>query len=150
MSVFDAVKALWAAKEPATEVAGDIQQLKRGYKTPAFWVVLLAHLGSLVAAVQGYIPPHTLLLVNTVLAVLYNIARGTAKQEEAGVRDVWKTTEFWMSLGSQISAAFLALQQGGISPQWLVSAQTILAGAMVIARDLSHQKTNGQSTPAGQ
>jgi hypothetical protein len=138
--MWEKIKLLLKIRKPAEDVSNDIKEIKRGWKTLSFWLVLIGHLGSLVAAAQGVLDPKLALILNTILAVLYNILRGVNKSQEEGVREWWKTTEVWMSVGSQLSAGSLALQQGGINPAWLVTASTVLNAVLALSRDLSHKQ----------
>lgn len=145
--MWEKLMLLLKAKKPAEDVANDLKEIKRGWKTPYFWLVLIGHLGALVAAAQGVLDPKLALILNTVLAVLYNVLRGVNKSQEEGVREWWKTTEVWMSVGSQLSAGSLALQQGGINPTWLVTASTVLNAVLALSRDLSHKQPEKVNEP---
>ena len=137
---------LWKARKPAQDVAGDLKEIKRGWKTVSFWLVLVGHLGALAAAVQGSLDPQTALILNIALATLYNMLRSISKSQEAGVREWWKTTEVWVGIGTQLSAGLMALQSKGINPSWMAVSLAILNGVMVFGRDMSHkqpEKTDG-------
>lgn len=136
MNVFQKLRALWEARK----VVSQMGEIKRGWKTLSFWITLLGNLLTLAGVLKGIIPALTALVVMTVLTAFYNILRGAQKSEEEGVRSWWKTTEFWMGVGTEISKAFIALQGGGISPAWMATLSTVLAGSMTIARDLSHKE----------
>lgn len=138
--MWEKIKLLWKARKPAQDVANDLGQIQRGWKTPIFWLVLIGHLGALVGAAQGSLNPQTALILNVVLAVLYNVLRSYVKSQEEGVREYWKTTEFYITIGSQLSAGLMALQTGGLDAKWITVALAVLNGVAVFGRDLSHKQ----------
>lgn len=146
--MFSWLKFLWKIKEPATEVVGEMKEFKRGWKTFAFWISLIGNLATIAGASAGYIPPESALIINTILATVYNILRGVAKSEEEGVRPWYVTTESWLSIGTQLNNGILTLQHGGINPQWLVVSGIIINGITAMVRDLAHQQPNGQQSTA--
>ncbi len=137
---------LWKIRKPAEDVSKDLKEIKRGWKTVTFWLVLVGHLGALAGAAQGALDPKMALILNVALAALYNILRGVTKSQEEGVREWYKATEVWLGICSQISAALMTLQGKGIDPAWMATALAILNGVMVFCRDMSHkqpEKTDG-------
>jgi hypothetical protein len=142
VNIFKAIKAAWSARK----VVKDMGDIKRGWKTLNFWLTLVGNVIALSAAIKGFIPAVAALVVMTLLTALYNILRGAQKSQETGVRAFWKTSEFWLAVGAEISKAVLAVQQGGVNPAWLASLSTFMAAIMTIARDMAHKEPD-QTTP---
>jgi hypothetical protein len=138
---------LWKIRKPVEDVSKDLKEIKRGYKSVAFWLVLVGHLGALAAAAQGALDPKIALIANTVLAVLYNVLRASTKSQETGVREYWKTTEFYITVGSQLSAGLMALQAGGLDAKWITVSLAVLNGVAVFGRDMSHKQPEKPNEP---
>jgi hypothetical protein len=137
MNIFAKLKLALAIRTPVTEVAGQLKQIKSGWKTLSFWVTLIGSLVSLAAAVKGFIPAEYSLIITTALVTVYNILRGLAKADSAVVTGpIWTSTETWMGILGQASAGILALQQGGINAKWMTVAASVIATAMTLSRDL--------------
>ena len=115
-------------------------EIKRGWKTVSFWVTLLGNVASLLAAMKGILPTNVALICGVALTAFYNILRGAQKSEEMGIREWWKTSEFWLSAGTMASTSLVSLQQGGVNDPWVMTANSILAGVMTVARDLSNKQ----------
>lgn len=142
MGLLAKLKIYLKIRKPLKKLVEHFKTIKRGGKTPEFWMVLFGYAVTITAAVSGYLSPEVSLIVSTVLAALYNVFRGAVKSKEKGVRKWYTTTEFWVGVGAQAQIAFLAVQQGGINEQWIVASLAIINGAMVAARDLSHKQPN--------
>lgn len=140
MNIFSKLTTLFKGKELAEKTLEDAKDIKRGWKTPAFWITLFGNLSALAAATQGLMDPKVALMVTTGLTAGYNILRGMAKSNEDGVRGWHISTEVWIGIGAILEAAIMTLQQGGIDYKWLTTAGIVLAGVMKIARDLSVQQ----------
>lgn len=147
MGLIEKIKLLFRFRQPATDLINEVQQVKAGYKTLPFWVTIIGTLGSFVAAAQGLIPATAALVTGTVLTALYNILRGATKADAPGVKPIFQTSEFWMGVLNEISNAFMALKTGGINPQWLVTAQTVIAAAMAAGQNLAGQSPNAPPAP---
>lgn len=134
--MFKKLRALWAARKVVNQM-GDV---KRGWKTLGFWVTLLGNMTALVTALNGIIPATTAAIVSGAITALYTVLRGAQKSEEAGVREWYKTSEFYMAVGSQLGTVLLTLQQNGVNAAWVATSSTILSGVLAISRDLSHKQ----------
>lgn len=146
MNLWSKIKLLWGAKDEVKAVVSDIETLPKGYKTWQFWLVFVGHLAALLAASQGMLDPQVALIANVVLAVLYNFLRGVVKSQAAGSRSWYLSTEFWLGMGVTLENGMMVLQQGGVNPQWLLTAHSILVGVMVYAQKLGYsQPNNGQT-----
>lgn len=136
MNLFQKIGALWKARK----VVAQMGEIKRGWKSLAFWVTLLGNVLGVLASVKGILPATAVVIGGAALTSLYTILRGAQKTEESGVREWWKTTEFWLSVGTSLSGGLVSVQQGGVNPAWIASANTVLAGVLGIARDLAHKE----------
>lgn len=140
MTLIEKIKLLFKARKPIEDLVSKAKGFKSGYKTVAFWVAILASLGGLFAALQGFIPAGAFLVGSTIIAMLYNIARGFEKSDQQGVRPTLQSTEFWFGVGTIILQSIASLQAGGIKPEWLVTANTIIGGSMAMAQNLGAQQ----------
>lgn len=147
MKWLEAVKALFVARQPLTDLVNEVKDVKRGYKTVGFYVTLLGTLGTLAAALSGYLSPVAALEITTALGVAYNLARGAAKMDEVGVRPVLGSTEFWIGVLTSLSNGLVALKTGGINPQWAIEAQGMIGVAMTTAQSLGATQPPVQETP---
>ena len=136
MGLFAKIKAAWAARK----VVNQMGEIKRGWKTLSFWVTLAGNLVTLAVTLKGMVPAIAGIVAMTALTAVYNILRGAQKSEEAGVRAWWKTTEFWMGIGTEAIKGITVLKAGGVNPEWFGFTSAVLAGAMTIARDLAHKE----------
>lgn len=137
MGMIEKLKLLFKARKPLTDLVNEAKEFKSGYKTVSFWMTILGTLGALLAALNGAMPPVAFVIASTALAVLYNIARGLAKADQVGVKPVLQSTEFWVGVLSALSAGIVSLQQGGVNPAWIVTAQTLIASVMAFAQNLA-------------
>lgn len=140
MGIIAKIKALWAARKVVSQM-GDI---KRGWRTWQFWVALLGNVISLFAAVKGFIPATVGLIIATALTGVYTLVRGWQKIDEENVKPIFRTTEFWLTLGTEFSKALVALQAGGVNPAWFGAASAVLAAILGLARDLAHKESTPQ------
>lgn len=143
MNWLDKLQLLSQVEGPAQDVVGDVVQIKRGYKTLAFWITLLGSLSSVVASVTGVLPANMAFVINTVLIVFYNLLRGVQKTEESRVHPFWQSTEVWLGVMGNISNGVAALQPNSNS-QVLAIGSALISAAMVVARDLAHVKAPGK------
>ena len=125
MKFLEKIKLLFKIRKPAGEIVKQLKGVKRGWKTLAFWITLLGSGLSTVGALTGIIPPIAQLAATTALTVVYNILRGAKKQEEAGVRGPFRTTELLVTSLNEIQKGIVAAQAGGINPEWFTMAHAI-------------------------
>lgn len=138
MNLIQKLKAVMLAKGPAQQIVGELREIKRGWKTPHFWVTLLGLGISLAGSLQGFLTPPQALILNTALGTIFNIFRGAEKADEPGIRPWYQSTEVLIGALGQVNNGVIALQSGGISAPELTTAVSVLAIAMKIARDLSN------------
>ncbi len=138
MNLIDKIKLVLTYRKPVCEIIEGGKDIKRGWKTLPFWVTFLGSILSALASFKGLIPPLIALFIVTGLTVVYNVLRGLLKAEEDGTRPTWKSTEVWMGVLGQVSSGLLALQAGGVTAPWLITASSAIALAMAFARDLSN------------
>jgi len=136
MGLIDKIKLLIKVQKPMGEIVNEIKGIKAGYKTLSFWVALLGSIMAAVAAFQGLIPSVVALITTTALTTIYNILRGLQNANMNGVEPVLKSTRFWVGVIGQLTNSLVALQTGGINPEWFATASTILAAAMAAAQSL--------------
>lgn len=140
MNIFQKIKLLFRVKAPAEKLIDDIKEFKSGWKTLPFWVTLLGSLGSVVAAFQGVIPAEYSLVATTVLTAIYNFIRGFEKADQNAIRPTLQSTEFWIGLLGIVGNAFTTLKTGGVSPDWMIAAQSAIAAAMAGAQNIGTQQ----------
>lgn len=140
MSLVDKIKLIFSARQPATELFNEVKEIKSGWKTLGFWVTVLATLGSLAAAIAGFLPAATALIITTAITVLYNIGRAIQNADSQGVQPVIQSTRFWVGILGIVSTGIVSLQTGGINPQWLVTASAIIAAVMAAAQSVGAQQ----------
>lgn len=140
MGFIEKLKLLFKARKPVTDIINEVKQVKSGYKTIQFWVTVLGSGVSLIGALNGFIPASVALIASTALVTFYNILRGATKADIPGTKPILQTTEFWVSVLSQLAAAIVALQSGGINPAWFATASMIISAAMAAGQNLAGQQ----------
>lgn len=138
MKLLQKLKYVLRARKPLSQLASTIGKVKSGWKTPGFWITILASLGSIVAAFVDVIPNEMALFISTGIAMAYNILRGLYKAEDPTFKPSMKSSEVWVGILSQVSVGLLALKEGGIQAEWLVASTAAITTATAIARDLSN------------
>jgi len=139
MQLLEKLKLLFKIRRPVGELFDQIKDIKRGYKTIAFWVTLIGSILSTAAALTGVIPAPVQLVVTTVLTAFYNILRGAQKMEETAVRGTFRSTEVWLTALGEIQKGIVATQAGGINPEWLATASTIVGMSLAAGQNLAAQ-----------
>lgn len=137
MSLIEKLKLLFKIRKPAGELLDQVKEVKRGWKTLSFWVTLLGSLASTASALSGIIPPQAQLIATTVLSAFYNMLRGLQKAEESTVRGVARSTEVWMGIFAEVQKGIVALNTGGINPEWMTTMSTINMMAMAAGQQLA-------------
>lgn len=140
MTIIEKIKLLFKVKGPLTEIAGEVKNIKSGYKTLGFWATIIGGFVSLVAGLAGFIPATTALIVTTVLTAAYNIIRSIQNSNVPGVDPLFQSTRFWTGILGIVSNSVVALQQGGVNPEWLVTLNGILAAVMAGAQNIGAQQ----------
>ncbi|HEX9504290.1 MAG TPA: hypothetical protein VF974_08320 [Patescibacteria group bacterium] len=139
MNIIQGIKLLFSVRAPVQQIAGELKDIKSGWKTIPFWVTLTGSLVSLGAAIQGFIPGTIAVVIITSLTVIYNILRGLIKADVNGVRPVFQSSEFWAGVIGILSDGILTLKNGGVSAPWMTTASTILATVMASAQNLGNR-----------
>lgn len=148
MGMFADLKALWRNRQAlsaAKKTILDASEIKRGYKTPAFWATLLGNLVAVAGALKGVITPVQSTVAVAILTAAYNIVRGVKKSQEEAPQSMWKSTEFWMGVAGYVSQAIVAIQSAGVDSKWLVTSGTIIGAGMTIARDFAMNEPTSAS-----
>jgi hypothetical protein len=140
MTIIEKLKLLFQVREPLGKLAGQVTELKRGYKKVAFWISFVGTLMSTVGALIGFVPPQLALIANTSLTAIYNILRGLDKAQEPGVRPLVQTTEFWQGVAGEFSNAIVQMQTGGVDSQYFHAAQTFIAAIMAASQNLGSRQ----------
>lgn len=130
MTLIEKIKVLLSIRKPAVELVGELKDIKRGWKTFPFWLSILSGLGTIAAALVGYIPATTGILITIGIALLYNIIRSLQKAAVNGIRPALHSTEFWIGVGASLSSALIALQSAGIQWPWVGTAAAVLVAVM--------------------
>lgn len=137
MKMFAKLKLLFAIRKPLSDLAENVKTVKSGWKTLAFWVTLLGSLGSTAAALNGVIPPQVQLIVTTALTTLYNVLRGLQKAEEPEVKGTFRTSELYLSALGEVQKGLVAIQAGGINPEWVSASAIVVAAALGAGQNLA-------------
>lgn len=140
MTLIEKIKLLFKVKQPLTDIVTQVKEVKKGYKTTGFWLTLIGGFLSLVGSFAGFIPANVALIITTVLTMFYNIIRALQNTNVPGVEPLFQSTRFWVGIMGIISNAIVALQQGGVNPEWFVMLNTILAAVMAGAQNLGAQQ----------
>lgn len=137
LGFIDKIKLLFKMQKPLGELAKAGQDVKTGWKTLSFWVTFLGTLGSTAAALTGLIPAPAQLVITTVLQAAYNILRGAQKMESPTVKGFFTTTESWLSALAEIQKGLVAVEAGGIHPEWIGVATTIVGMSLAAGQNLA-------------
>lgn len=147
MGLIEKLKLLLKVRQPATDLINEVKDIKSGWQTIPFWVTLLGTLISAVGALTGVIPATAALIIGTGLTAVYNVLRGAVKAESPTTKPILQTTEFWLSLGTELSNALVTFQNGAINPPWFATAQALIGACMAFGQNLAAQPTTPQTTP---
>src|SRR5258708_28611706 len=126
MNIIQGNKVLFSVRVPVQHSAGEIKDIKSGWKTIPFWVTLTGSLVSLGAAIQGFIPGTIAVVIITSLTVIYNILRGLIKADVNGVRPVFQSSEFWAGVIGILCDGILTLKNCGRSGHLFTNTVYIL------------------------
>jgi len=147
MGFIEKIKLLFKIQKPLGELAKSAKDVKTGWKTIKFWVTFLGTLASTAAALTGIIPPPAQLIITTVLQAIYNIVRGAEKMESTEAKGIFTTTEFALTALGEIQKGIVAAQTGGINPEWMATATTIVGMALAAGQSLAAREPE-KATPA--
>jgi hypothetical protein len=147
MSIIEKIKLLFAIKKPVTKLVNEAKQIKSGWKTWEFWVTIIGGLISVTAALTGFIPATTSLIISTALGVIYNIVRAFQNAGIDGTTPVMQSTRFIAMIAGFIYAGLMALKTGGIDPAWISSAIAILGAIGAAAQSLGAQQPTAPTEP---
>jgi hypothetical protein len=147
MGFIEKIKLLFKIQKPLGELAKSAKDVKTGWKTLKFWVTFLGTLASTAAALTGIIPPQVQLIVTTILQALYNIIRGAEKMESADAKGIFTTTEFALTALGEVQKGIVAAQMGGINPEWMAAATTIVGMALAAGQSLAAREPEKPTTP---
>ena len=75
MSLWQKVKAVFTIRKAVMNVA----EVKAGWKTSEFWLVIVTNLIAVVGAIQGFIPATTVVIIMAALNAVYQFLRTIAK-----------------------------------------------------------------------
>lgn len=144
MGAFAKLKLLFKYRKPLGQVAQAIGQAKKGWKTIAFWTTLVATCLTTVGALQGVIPPQAMVIATSVLTGFYNVLRGLQKAETPEIKGTLRTTEFGLTVLGEVQKTIVAIQSGGVNPEWLTTAATISAVTFGIGQNLAARYTKAE------
>ena len=140
MTIVEKIKLLFAVRKPVGDLVVQVKQVKAGWKTPGFWVAVLGTLLALAGAVSSFIPATAALIVSTVLTLGYNVLRAYQNAAVPGVCPPFQSSRFWVGVLGMASASIMALQQGGVNPEWFTVAISILGAVMAAAQSIGAQQ----------
>ncbi len=147
MGLIEKLKLLFKVRQPATDLINEVKEIKTGYKTIQFWVTVIGTIGSVATAMTGLIPATAALVISTSLTCFYNILRGATKSQSQTTKPILQTTEFWMSMLTELSNTLITFQNGAINPPWFATAQATIAAFMAFGQNLASQAPSGTTTP---
>ncbi len=148
MGLIEKLKLLFKARQPATDIINEVKTLKSGWKSWQAWATIFGSLLSLAAVFEGVLPKSTALIIVVALTFLYNIFRGAAKADVPSQKPFFKTSEWWITVGTYAMTAITMLQTGGVNPNWLATAGIVLGMAMGAGQNLAGQQpTPGAVAP---
>lgn len=145
MSIIQKIKLLFAVKKPALELAEKAKEIKKGYKTLAFWISIFASVVSVATAIQGIIPASTALIAVVASTVIYNVLRAFQNSEVTGVEPVLTSTRFWVGLLGIVSAGLIQLQTAGINPEWVTVSISVIGAIMAAAQSIGAKQPEEQN-----
>lgn len=84
--------------------------VKPGFKTPAFWLAVVATVAGAFGAAGADIGQtgSAVALIGASLAAAGYTALRTFKKAEVGAKPAWKTSEFWLSIAAAVVSALYA------------------------------------------
>lgn len=147
MGLIEKLKLLFKIRKPLDGLVQSAKDAKAGWKTLKFWVTLTATLASTAAALTGIIPAPAQLIATTVIQAIYNILRGAEKMESAEVKGLATTTEFWLSTLTEIQKGLVAVETGGIHPEWIGIATAIVGASLAAGQNLAARTPAGTTAP---
>lgn len=140
MGLIAKLKLLLKIQKPAGQIIGQMKELndgKRGWKTLGFWVTLVGTLSSTTLALTGIIPAPVQLIVTTALQAIYNIMRGAQGADSLLIKGTLTTTEFGLSVLTEIQKGLVAVEAGGIRPEWMTAATGIVGASLAFGQNLA-------------
>lgn len=148
MNLIDKIKLLFSIRQPVTDLVGEVKQAKSGWNTLPFWLSVLTTLGTLAAALTGYLAAPTALIITTSITVLYNILRAIQNAGQPGIQPLMLSTRFWTGILGILAAGITSLQAGGVNPTWLVTASGVIAAVMSGAQSIGAVQPADTTPPA--
>lgn len=116
------------------------QRLKGGVFTMEFWLVIAANVVGLVLFFVGELEGQVAATITTVATAGYAWVRGELKKRGADMKHIgftakssWKTSEFWMTVVSNISSIAMMVI-GGLDPEWGASVIAVLNTVYAFSR----------------
>jgi hypothetical protein len=144
MKLTTKIGLLMKIRKPVNGLIKTAQEAPDKYKQIGFWATLVGSLSSTVAAIAGYLPPEVAIIVTTLLTVAYNILRGAEKAERNEIKGTFRTTEFWLSAFAEVQKGIMAIQAGGVNPEWLAASSIAIGGALGVGQNLAARNVNAE------
>jgi hypothetical protein len=145
------LKLLFKIQKPAGELIKTVGQAKdetRGWRTIGFWITLVGTLSSTALALTGVIPAPAQLVATTILQAAYNILRGAQSANSSTAKGTFRTTEFWLSTLTEIQKGLVAVESGGIRPEWISSATAIVGASLAAGQNLAMRRPDAEVLPS--
>lgn len=137
MGIVTKLKWLFKVQKPAGQVMDAVKEAKKTKRWFHFAVTLIGTLASTAGALTGVIPAPAQLIATTVLQALYNIVRGADKADNAEIKGTLRTTEFWLTALTEAQKAVVAVQTGGLNPEWLATSSMVVGMALAAGQNLA-------------
>lgn len=148
MTLLEKIKLLMKIRKPAGQLVEEIEKSKDKYKTVQFWMSIVLIVSSIVASANGLIPPKIALILTITLGSIYNALRAIKNTQIEGVTPLLRSTRFWVGFISIVSAWLIALQDGGVSSDYLKTAITVMGGIMTICQAVGLKQPEELDQPA--
>ncbi len=137
MGFIEKLKLLFKVQKPINDTIVAVKEAKKTKKWIHFAVTMFAIVSSTVGALTGVIPPQVQLIIATVAQALYNIVRGADKADDNEVKGTLTSTEFWTTAATEIQKGIVAVQVGGVNPEWLAASSTAIGFLLSFGQNLA-------------
>ena len=140
MGMISKLKLLIKTAKPVGQFVNAVKGARLKWKTIPFWGTVLGSSLSLVAALQGFIPVTTFVIITGVLTSAYQIIRGLDKADQEGIKPTIWSTEFLVGSLGILSTQIVAMQTQGVNSPTLITVNTVIASLMAIMQNVGAQQ----------
>lgn len=140
MGLIAKLKLLIKTAKPVGKFVNELKGAKTKWKTIPFLVTVVGNLIAIVGGLNGFIPVTIAVCASSGLTFIYGLLRGFDKAGQEGIKEPWKTTEFWMTIAALASNAILDMQAAGVNNQVFVLLQSVLGSGGILSQYLGAQQ----------